>query len=559
MKTIPQLYQNLRRWTEILSVISKYGLADWVSQFNLRFIQEQIKTREGEVLAHHTREARIRLAFAELGPTFIKLGQLLSTRPDIVGVKLASELRQLQNNTPADPFAVVRDTIEFELGKPIEELFEDFDEKPLASASIGQVHRARLHGGEDVVVKVQHHNVERVIERDLDILSGLIALVDKRAELAPYRPKATFEELARNVRRELDFGREERNLRQFAEQFRGTPTVKIPQLFDELCTSRILTMEFIDGVEVTDTKGIEGAQIDLDLVARRGADLYMQMIFTNGFYHADPHPGNIVLMPGNVIGLIDFGMVGRLEERLREDIEEMLMALVNQDVSMLTSLICRVGAVPSDLDINGLENDVADFVGHYSRQSMGEFRVGQALNDMSEVIHRYKITMPTAVSLLLKVLVTLDGTTRLLSPTFSLLDVMRPYQRKILLQRLSPMRKVRKVRRILFDVEKLVEILPRRLTDIVEQVQTGRFDVHLDHRGLGPSINRLVLGLLASALFVGSSLLLSRQVPPVISLSGSFLGVDRLSILGAFGYAMSILIGLRLVRAISKSGHLDSK
>ncbi|MEO8498914.1 MAG: AarF/ABC1/UbiB kinase family protein, partial [Planctomycetota bacterium] len=515
ISSIPQIYRNVRRWTEIISVLSKYGLADWISGFKLEFVKDALKARDGEAIARHTREARIRLALTELGPTFIKLGQLLSTRPDVVGVQLADEFAQLQSNVPADPPDKIRALVAEELGQPIEELFERFDDVPIASASIGQVHSARLASGEEVVVKVQHLGIENTVREDLDVLGGLAQLAEMIPEFAPYRPSATVAEMARTLRRELDFGREERNLQQFETQFGDNPSVRIPKPITELCTARILTMERIDGTKLDNAQQLVVAGIDLAEVAKRGAELYLDMIFMHGFYHADPHPGNIVVLPGNVIGLLDFGMVGRLDERLREDIEEMLLAIVNQDVTILTSLIKRVGTIPSGLDEGALAIDIADFVGQYATQSLDQFDLGGALTDMTQIIHRHRISLPPQVGLLIKTLVTLEGTTKMLSPKFSLMEVMRPFQRKMLLRRLSPARQLRKARRVYFELQQLAEIVPRRLGEILEQIQAGKFDVHLDHRGLGPSVNRLVLAMMASSLFLGSSLMLSHQVPPL--------------------------------------------
>jgi ubiquinone biosynthesis protein len=577
IRTIPHLYRNVKRWTEIIRVLSKYGLADWLSQTNIEFIKERLRDREGEVLARMSREARIRLALSELGPTFIKLGQLLSTRPDIVGAALADELKQLQTATPADPPDQVRKTVETELAQPLEDLFDDFELVPIASASIGQVHRARLKTGQRVVVKVQHAGIQSIVSEDLEVLMGLAQLAEHIPELKPYRPSANVAEMGRTIRRELDFGREERNLHQFAALFRDDPTICIPRAYTELSTARVLTMEMIDGIPVASTGQLEAAGVDREEVARRGADIYLQMIFTHGYYHADPHPGNIVVLPGNVIGLLDFGMVGRIDERLREDIEEMLLAIVNHDVLMLARIIKRIGQAPPELDEAALNNDVADFVGHYATQSLAHFDLSGALTDMVEIIRRHGIALPPQVAMLIKVLVTLEGTAKLLSPQFSLMEVMQPFQRTMLLRRLSPARQWRKLRRLYVEVEQLVEVLPARIMQIMEQIQAGKFDVHLDHRGLGPSVNRLVLGMLTSALFVGSSLLLSYKVPPLLfhgplqpvtgepTIWNSFrriwyyFGLQDISVLGLVGCSVAILVGLRLLLAIAKSGHLDQK
>lgn len=560
VRSIPHLYRNVKRWTEILAVLSKYGLADWLAPTNIDFIKDRLSSRAGESIARLTREARIRLTLTELGPTFIKLGQLLSTRPDVVGRDLADELQKLQADTPADPPETVRKVVEIELGQSLDDLFAEFELAPIASASIGQVHRARLKSGERVVVKVQHAGIDIKVNEDLEVLSGLAQLAEQFPEFKPYRPTANVAEMGRTLRRELDFGREERNLHQFAELFRDDPTISIPRAYTEMSTPRVLTMDMIDGIPLSQPGLLEAAGLDREELARRGANLYMQMIFTHGFFHADPHPGNLLVLPGNVIGLLDFGMVGRIDERLREQIEDMLMAIVQHDVPLLVRIIKQIGRAPPQLDEAGLANDVADFVGHYAAQSLEHFPVGAALSDMMEIMRRYGFMLPTTVAMLIKTLVTLEGTGKLLSPRFSLMEVMQPFHRGMMLRRLSPVRQAKKLRRLYLEVEQLVEILPQRVIQILEQVQDGKFDVHLDHRGLGPSVNRLVLGMLASALFVGSSFLLSYQVPPLLFHKNEvWLGMKDISLLGLGGCTISLLVGLRLLRAIGKSGHLDQK
>jgi ubiquinone biosynthesis protein len=565
VRSIPHIYRNVKRWTEIVRVLSKYGLADWLAQTNIEFAKDQLKHRDGEILARLTREARIRLTLAELGPTFIKLGQLLSTRADMTGKELAEELKLLQAATPADPPDVVRKTVETELGMTLDDLFAEFDLVPIASASIGQVHRARLKTGERVVVKVQHAGIESKVNEDLEVLAGLAQLAEQFPEFKPYRPTANVAEMGRTLRRELDFGREERNLHQFAELFKDDPTICIPKAHTELSTPRVLTMDMIDGIPVAQPALLEAAGLDREEVARRGANLYLQMIFTHGFFHADPHPGNILLLPGNVIGLLDFGMVGRIDERLRENIEDMLMGIVQHDVPLLVRVVKQIGQPPPQLDEAGLANDIADFVGHYSTQAIDQLDIGAALVDMTQIMRRYGIMLPSQVAMLIKTLVTLEGTAKLLSPRFSLMEVMQPFQRGMILRRLSPMRQAKKLRRLYLELEQLAEVLPQRIVQILEQIQSGKFDVHLDHRGLGPSVNRLVLGLLASALFVGSSFLLSYKVPPLLFFRNdpatftNWFGLHNISLLGLAGCTLSILIGLRLLWAIGKSGHLDQK
>lgn len=549
ISAIPQIYRNVNRWGEILTILSKYGLAGWMARFDLNILNRFLTNRDGEALTHLGRETRIRLAIEELGPTFIKLGQVLSTRPDQVGMSLAQELQKLQTSVPSDEAEVVRETVATELDQPIEQLFVDFDATPLASASIGQAHRARLPNGDDVVVKVQHAGIRRRMEIDLDILAGLAQLAEKLPELQPYRPMATVAEFRRVVRRELDFAREARNLEQFSRNFAHTPHVRIPRLYPELSTGRVLTMEWLDGVKLSDPAVRQLPNIDPCQVARHGAEMYLQMIFHDGFYHGDPHPGNLMLLPDGAIGLVDFGMVARLDESLREDIEDMLAAIVAQDAQQLAAVVTRVSTVPPGLDESALGVDLTEFVIHYANQPADSFDLGGALTEMVEIIQRYRIALPSAMAMLIKVLVMLEGTGKLLAPNFSLMELIQPYQKKMLVRRLSPARQMRKMGRIYRELEQLAEILPRRLREILQQVETGKFDVHLDHRGLEPSVNRLVLGMMTSALFLGSSLLISRDVWAIYGAS----------IPGTLGAILSAFLGWRLLRAINKSGHLDRR
>jgi len=550
ISSIPQIYRHLARWREILAVLSRFGLADWISRLGPEFAKDLIKDREGVAIARHTWPTRIRLALTELGPAFIKLGQLLSTRPDLVGTELAAELQHLQDDVPATPPEAVRASVEKDLRRSLEEVFAEFEPKALASASIGQVHRARLRSGERVVVKVQHPDVQRKFQVDLEILVGLSQWGEMIPELAIHRPRAIATELQRTLRRELDFGRELRNMQEFGRSFAGDPTVRIPKPFPEFSSNRVLTMELVEGIKLVETERLRAAGIDLNEVARRGANLYLKMIFADGFYHADPHPGNLVLMQGNVIGLLDYGMVGRIDERLLEDMEELFLAVTSLDAEHLASVITRVGAIPGELDRSALTLDLADYLAHYGSQSLEELDLSGSLNELIDLIHRYHICLPARMAMLLKVLVTLEGTAKYLSPKFSLLGVMRPYRKRMLLRRFSMGRQVRKMRRVSWELRRLLDILPRSLSEIVEQVQAGKFDVHLDHRGLEPSVNRLVLGMLASALFLGSSLLISTDVHPL---------VYGVSLPGSLGILTSLALGLRLWRAINKSGHLDRR
>lgn len=561
ISSIPQLYRNLRRWQEIIAVLRRYGLADWLSQLKFDFIRDWIKDEQGVPLASYSREKRIRLALTELGPTFIKLGQVLSLRPDLIGPALAEELASLQSDVPADPPEKVTEIIEHELGKPVTELYAEFDGKAIASASIGQVHMARLHDGTQVVVKVQHADIHGKVNEDLEVMAGLATLASHLPELEVWKPTVLVEQLSRSLRRELNFSREQQNLQLFGQSLDGFEDVVIPQPYPKLSSSRVLTMDLLKGLPVNElAEKADESEFDeakRQKLAKVAAEVYMEMVFLQGVYHADPHPGNVLVVDGHKLGLLDFGMCGRIDDRLRETIEDMLLAVASRDASLLTTLIKRVGNTPPRLDDSLLSIDVADLVATYGSQPLESFDLSGALTDVTDVMHRHQISLPPQTSLLIKMLITLEGTLHQLSPQFSLLEVMRPFFRRMWLRRLSPKRQAKRMRRIYLELESLLETLPGQVSSVMQLVQEGRLDVHLAHKGLSPSVNRMVLGLLISSVFLGSSMLLAFKVPPVLFLEPGWLGIERLSLLGLVGYAMSLLAGLRLFRAINRSGHLD--
>jgi ubiquinone biosynthesis protein len=534
----PQLFRNILRIGEVVGILAKYGLAEWLSHTEFESPKKLLTGGEGELLAKQSHATRIRLALTELGTTYIKFGQMLSTRPDLVGQEVADELAKLQHGVPPDPPEVALATVAAELGRPVSEIFPEFDPTPIGSASIGQVHAARLPDGREVVVKVQHPDIEARVRGDLEILHKLAALAEKSAELKRYQPVAVVCEFHRSLSRELDFSREEGNLQQFAANFSADPTVHFPQVFPEWCTSRVLTMELMTGVSLREAGRLDQVGVSREELARRGATVWMEMVFRDGFFHADPHPGNLLVLPGGVIGILDCGMVGRIDEPLRETIEEGLVAVANHDGARLARLITDLCSAPPDFNESAFNSDVADFVAFYGNQPIDRFQLGGALNEMGRILSRYQLILPTGVASLIKTFAMLESTAQLLSPSLNVLKLIESYQHKILLRRYSPRAQWQKLQGMLGDWRRLGEKLPRGLDDILKKIQSGKFDVHLDHRRLEPSVNRLVMGMITSALFLGSAVLWSNKVPPV---------VDGFPAVGVFGCALSLILGVRLV------------
>jgi len=541
LRSLPQLSHGVRRIGEVVGVLAKYGLAEWLSHTEFERAKKLFSGKEGELLAGQSRATRIRLALTELGTTYIKFGQMLSTRPDLVGPEVADELAKLQHGVPPDAPEIARATIATELGRPVEKIFAEFDPTPIGSASIGQVHRARLPDGRAVVVKVQHPGIESRIGRDLEILQKLAALAEKSAELKRYQPVAMVQEFSRSLSRELDFGREERNLQQFATNFAADPTVHFPEVFSELCTSRVLTMELLTGVSLREADRLGEIGVNREELARHGATIWMDMVFRDGFFHADPHPGNLLVLPGGTIGILDCGMVGRIDETLRETIEEAMVAIAHHDGTHLARLIMELCSAPPDFDERAFRSDVADYVAFYGSQSIDRLQLGGALNEMVQIISRYQLILPSGVSNLIKMFVMLEGTAQLLSPALNMLELIGSYQRKIFRRRLSPRVQWRKWQGVLGEWRHIGEALPRGLDEVFKRIQSGTFDIHLEHRRLEPAVNRLVMGMITSSLFLGSAVLWSNRVPPV---------VGGVSVVGVLGCALSAVLGMRLLRKI---------
>jgi len=545
LRTLVRIDHSARRLAEIIGTMAKYGLADWLSGVDYEWLRGLLKSTEGRVIPDLTTAERIRLALTDLGPTFIKLGQILSTRPDLVGGELTEELSQLRTRTRPDAWDDVSALVRQELGRPIEETYAHFEETPMASASIGQVHAATLPNGESVVVKVMHKGIQAAVERDLDLLLGLAELAENHAPtLRRYQPLATAQYFQRTLLRELDFGYERRHLEQFTEDFAEDETVCFPRVYPECCSERVLTMERFHGIPVADRDSLRAAGADLEELARRGGNLYLEMVFGHGFYHADPHPGNLFRLENDVVGVIDCGMVGHIGESLREEIEDMLLAAVSGDAEGLTNSIVRVGQVPPELDEDELLSRVGEFLADYVGQSVNEFDVSGALERLFNLVRDFHIVLPQSFGLLVKTLVVLEGTARHLDANFSLAAMIEPYYYRAVRRRFAPKRLLAELGRGYRDWKRFIESLPRDLTDIVSRFRKGTLEVHMEHRRLESTVDRLVLGLLTAATFLGSALMWSMKAPPTV------FGV---SLFGALGFLASVWLGGGLVWSIHRA------
>jgi len=388
-----------------------------------------------------------------------------------------------------------------------------------------------------------------VPNNDLDILAGLAQLTEKYVEeLQPYQPTAIIVEFERTMTRELDFGRELRNLERFVKNFANEPKVRFPVPHPALSTGRVLVMDRLEG-EPFAYVGKLPFTVDGQEIARLGARVFLEMIFRDSFYHADPHPGNLLVLRDGTLGILDVGMVGQLTPNVREDMEDIFLAIGANNPDKLSATLMRLCGQRGIRDPVAFSTDVADFLGYYRSQPLNKLDISAALTEMTDIIRRHHLVLPTSIAMLLRVLILLEGTSRLLHPKFRLTEVIEPFQTQMVADRLSPMRQWRRFRDVVRDWRDLVVQLPSHFRDIVVRMQTGRIEVQLEHHHLEPSVNRLVLGIVTSALFIGSSLLWALKAEPVV------MGI---SVVGFLGYLISALCAGRLILAVLRSGNVDT-
>jgi ubiquinone biosynthesis protein len=561
MLNLIQLNRNIRsirRYRQIGRVLFKYGFDHLLEYLNLSHFRSRkmgLLHREEGKLAQLAPAERMRLALEELGPTFVKLGQLLSTRPDVIPRSYVEEFAKLQDKVPSFPLDEVRNQVRSELGGEIETFFAAFEEEPIAAASIAQVHRARLMSGEDVVVKVRRPGVVELVETDIDVLMGLALMAERHLPGSEiYDPVGLIREFSRTIRREMDLAREGHTIEKIATNFTGDRTLYFPRVYWCATAKGVLTLEYIDGIKVSCTAALDQAGLDRKLIARRGADAFLVMILNHGFFHGDPHPGNVLILSDNTICLLDYGMVGRLDEQLKGYLLDLLLAITRRDVDEVIALLSSSGDIGEQLNIRALKRDISEFIDSYYELPLQDIEVGRMLMDFIEIITTYHIRFQPDLMLLTKALVTVEGMGRELDPDFNMIEHLRPFIEKALKERISPRNLARDFSENIISFIQLTRNIPRDLKDLIGRVKRNRFRIDLEHRGLDrfikeldKSINRLSSSLIIAALIVGSSLIMQIDKGPQL------FGFPLFAFLG---YTIAAIIGLWWVIAILRSGRL---
>ncbi len=548
---------HLRRYRHIAGVLMKYGLDELSGR-----LTHAVRLRLGKKTApepaqqkpdRRSRPQRVRLALQELGPTFVKLGQLLSTRPDLLPLEYVEELQKLQDQVAAVPFEAIRERVEAELGGKLEDLFETFDPEPLAAGSIAQVHRARITDGQEVVVKVRRPNIVETIRTECEILEDLAGLVQSTlTRNETIEPVRIVREFTQTVSKEVSLSQELRNLKRFARFFASSGEVRIPRPFEDYCTDGVLTMEDVTGVKPSSAEVLRQAGLDPKLIARRGARFILQQIFVLGMFHSDPHPGNLFVLPGNVIALLDFGQAAQLSRADQRWLGEILLAVADEDSERLVRAIQRAEMVQEDTDLESLSRAMEEMLRTYYDMPLKEIPFRQMMRRTFELIRKYRVRPPAQFTMMLKSMMTTETLATTLDPDFQILDYIKPYAWRIGMEQFDPRRLWTQFRRAMRDAGDLAVQLPEDLAGIITKFKRGQFQMHIQHehleqlvRTMDKSSNRISFGLIIAGLLVGSSQLVTQE--------GEVLRLVSYQTLGILGYIIAAVLGIWLLISIIRS------
>lgn len=547
---------HLQRYRQIAEVLVRHGLGFVVGIVGLeRFLPfPQGLFGHGGPVANKGAPVRLRMALGELGTTFIKLGQILSTRADLLPPEYLDQLARLQDQTTPVPTGLIRDIVVEELGRPIEDVFASFDSTPLAAASIGQVHAATLLDGTEVVVKVRRPGVSEQVAQDLEILQNLAATASRHWDIAEqYDVVGLAQEFAQTLEAELDYVREGRSAERFAESFAGDRDVHIPRIFWASTTSRVLTQERIRGIKINDLDALREAGIDRSDLATRAAKVILRMVFEEGFFHADPHPGNFFIEPGGRIGLIDFGMVGTVDERTQGQLVDVLVAMTNEDVDRLVDVLFELGVAQRRVTRDRLRRDLDHLFARYYGRSLGDVEIGPMVEDSLALIRRHRLRLPSNLALLMKTVAMNEGLGRQLDPSFNLTTVLVPYARRMVLRQYSPALWARRMGRASIDLARLGVELPEQLRRVIGEIERGGLEVGMRPEGFEPLLarlerlgNRIILGIIAAAFVNGLAVLIAVYKPP---------GWDQWAgVVFGTGFIFAAILGVYLAWSILRSG-----
>jgi ubiquinone biosynthesis protein len=548
--------RDMGRLNQILGVLIRHGFGDSVRRLGLADRLESaghaLKWEHAADLARLEPPVQVRLAIEELGPTFVKLGQILAGRADLFGPEFIAEFEKLHSHVPAVPLDSLRPQLREDLGGEPEDVFARFDPEPLAAASIAQVHRAQLKDGTEVVVKIRRPGITDTIEADLRLLGRIAAVAEAEIpNLKPYRPQQLVRELARSLKRELDLASECRNAERIAANLAPLPWIVVPKVHWQHTTERVNVQDFVGGVAGNDLAGLDLNGFDRNLLAQRGSQAVLKMIVQDGFFHADPHPGNVFYLEGNRIAFIDFGMVGRLSQRRREELLNLLLGLVERNPQTVADVLLDWTGDEHGVNLAVLETEIEAFVDQYHGTPLAQLNLGQMLADVTTILREHHLGLPSDMALLIKAFITLEGMGRGLDPEFHMTTEALPLLRQVVRARYQPKVVANRAWQTLRRTLAVAEQLPHDVSRLLRNARRGRMHVgielaHLKRVGdqIDRAANRLTMALVIAALIIGSSIVMTVKGGPTLFGLPAF---------GFIGFASAFVGGLWLVRAIWRS------
>ena len=543
--------RDINRFNQILLVLFEEGFDLLLSKINLRQylpIAKRFKPKKDSELKH---EVRLRKTLERLGPTFIKFGQLLSVRPDLVPREYSKELEKLQDSVPEFHFSEARGIVEKEFGKSIEKLFLHFEKKPIASASISQVHKAILKNGDKVAVKVQRPNVKHMMETDIEIMFYFANLLERHVEkLRMFKPVKIVNEFKEWTDKELDFRLEARNAKRFGQNFRGSKTIHIPKVYDELTSEKVLTLEFIEGVELHNIKEIKRRKLDFNQIIKNGFDAIMTQVFVHGIFHADPHPGNMIIMRNNIVAFVDFGIVGYFDEKLKNSCIDLLYGIVEQDEELIMETLVSMGMESDNIDYEQLKSDIGFIIQPLQHASIKEIKVSSVLEEILDIALRHKLRVPASFVLFGKTIITLEGVAIEYDPNFKLVETTKPFIEHLIAKRTNPLYIWKNFVHNMHKYRKFAEEFPEKAERALDRIQKGTIKVDIEDTDIKKlaleidrSSNRVAYGLLIAALLITSAILIQIPKGPLV------LGIPFLSFFSfLFASALVFVLFFSIIR-----------
>lgn len=549
----------MQRFREIAIAFSRNGFGFFVRELGLHHVlslPKRLFVREQPEVHPKTRGERIRYFLEELGPTFIKIGQIASTRPDLIPEDILQELEKLQDEVPPFPYSEVQAIIEQELGGRISDIFTEFRAVPFGAASIGQVHYGVLKTGEKVAVKIQRPNIEKGIKTDLEILLQLAQTAELRIDWAArYQISEIVKEFSKTLIAELDYTVEGQNADRIAAQFKDDPTIKIPDVYWDYTTKKVLTLEYVEGIKMNEIKKLQLRKYDTKVLAERVANAIFHQILIEGFFHGDPHPGNVIALPDEVVGFIDFGMVGRLTPEMKRDFASLVIAMMRQNTDGMIKAITKMGLVPEDVNMSQLRVDVDMLRDKYYDVPFSQVSIGEAVNDLFSVAQKHRIQIPADLSLMGKSLLTMEGMVAKLDPDLSIVKIAEPFGRQLLKERYRPKKVAEGVFNQWGEYGEILIDLPRQLQELASITKKGKLPLEISVpqaavflRKLDRMSNRLSfsIGLLSfSIIMVG--LIIGSALRDQSSILWNIPAVE-------IGFIVALLLFVWLIFSIFRSG-----